>query len=141
MPKPYIKDFFEDGSVQTKPLKLFNLAGTIQRESVKKVLHMSVEFCSCGSIMVPVGKDVLRCRKCGHEVRKHIENKLQTAGKKEEVVVIENNAPDLPTTDKVCPKCRNDVAYYWLIQTRSIDEPPTQFFKCLKCKHVWREYK
>ena len=36
-------------------------------------------------------------------------------------------------------KCGGKEAYYWLIQTRSADEPPTQFFKCVKCKHTWRD--
>lgn len=102
---------------------------------------MSVEFCTCGSIMVPIGKDLLRCRSCGREIKKHLDIKMETKSKKEEIVVIENNEPDLPTTDKPCSKCGNEKAYYWLIQTRSIDEPPTQFFRCVKCKHVWREYK
>ncbi|MFX1287916.1 MAG: transcription factor S, partial [Promethearchaeota archaeon] len=25
-------------------------------------------------------------------------------------------------------------------QTRSADEPSTSFFRCLECKHTWREY-
>ncbi len=111
---------------------------------------MDVEFCPCGAMMIPVSDSLLRCRACGREIKKHLDMKLQThidakgvkqSSRKEDIVIIENNEPDLPKTDKVCPKCKNEEAYYWLIQTRSIDEPPTQFFRCVKCKHVWREYK
>ena len=103
-----------------------------------------IEFCGkCGSLMTPV-KDGLKCRKCGHEIRKKAEAKLVSRASKEEMITIDDNAPDhLPITDKECEQCGNKTAYYWLIQTRSSDEPPTQFFKCTneKCKFVWREYK
>ena len=99
-----------------------------------------VEFCSCGGISIPQ-KGLMRCRSCGKELQIAEETKITEEKKKEEIVVIEDNRPDLPTTDKQCEKCGNDEAYYWLIQTRSSDEPPTQFFRCTKCRHVWREYK
>ena len=40
----------------------------------------------------------------------------------------------------VCPKCKNNQAVWWLLQTRSGDEPPTQFYRCTKCAQTWREY-
>ena len=104
---------------------------------------IKLEFCSCGGMLVP-SKGGMKCRTCGKEVQKTTEKiKLTEEKKKEEIVVIEDNRPDLPTTEKECDKCKNNEAYYWLIQTRSSDEPPTQFFKCTntKCNHVWREYK
>lgn len=45
-----------------------------------------------------------------------------------------------PKTDEKCPKCGNDKAYYWSVQTRAADESPTRFYKCTKCSHTWREY-
>lgn len=109
--------------------------------------HTPVEFCKkCGSIMLPEkrGKSIsLKCRKCGHHTKKGpkdiriIEENPKVKG----VVILEKNETMLPTTDKMCPKCEHIKAYYWLQQTRSADEPPTQFFRCVKCKHVWREYK
>ena len=39
-----------------------------------------------------------------------------------------------------CPKCKNNKAVWWLLQTRSGDEPPTQFYRCTKCAQTWREY-
>ncbi len=107
----------------------------------------TIEFCEkCSSIMVPVkrGKtSLMKCRGCGKEIKKEmkslkiVEEKIRTRG----VTVIENDTTLLPLTDKECPDCEHDRAYWWLQQTRSADEPPTQFFRCEKCKHTWREYK
>ena len=101
---------------------------------------MAIEFCECGGMIV-AGKGGARCRSCGKEAATKPDVKMTTGSKKSEVVVIENNEPDLPVMDKDCPSCGSGRAYYWLIQTRSMDEPPTQFFRCTACKHVWREYK
>lgn len=102
---------------------------------------MEIEFCKCGGMLIPAGVDLLRCRSCNAEVHKRLDNKITTITKKEDIIVIENNEPDLPKTDKECPKCKRREAYWWLIQTRSSDEPPTQFFRCVGCRYVWREYK
>lgn len=60
---------------------------------------------------------------------------------KKEVSVIERSDTDsLPLTDADCPKCGNDRAHYWLVQTRASDEPETKFLRCNKCKHTWRDY-
>ena len=46
----------------------------------------------------------------------------------------------LPKTEEECPKCKHKKAYYWTMQTRAADESETKFLKCVKCKHVWRDY-
>ncbi len=107
----------------------------------------TIEFCEkCGSIMVPLKKGnttYIKCRNCGKELKKDVkglkivEEKEHTRG----VVVIEKDTTLLPLTDRVCPSCEHKKAYWWMQQTRSADEPPTQFFRCEKCKHTWREYK
>ena len=106
-----------------------------------------IEFCKkCGSIMVPEKKKTsiyLKCRKCGYQTSK-APKELRISEEQKHVkgvVVIENDITLLPITDQDCEKCGNRKAYYWLQQTRSADEPPTQFFRCDKCNHVWREYK
>jgi len=96
--------------------------------------------------MVPVKKgkhNYLKCRKCGFSKKKEIkELKIMEKVKKSRgVVILEKDELLLPITDKSCPACDNPKAHYWLQQTRSADEPPTQFFRCTKCQHVWREYK
>jgi DNA-directed RNA polymerase subunit M len=57
------------------------------------------------------------------------------------ITILEKDTTPLPQTSIACPECSHSSAYWWMQQTRSDDEPPTQFFRCAKCKHVWREYK
>lgn len=101
---------------------------------------MDVEFCECGGMFVPAGNK-MKCRSCGKETGKKMDVKRTESKNRKDIVIFENNEPDLPKTDKECPECGHKDAYFWLIQTRSSDEPPTQFFRCTKCRHVWREYK
>lgn len=107
----------------------------------------SIEFCEkCGSILVPIkkGKDTyMKCRGCGRQNKKEVRALKIVEEKKRQkgVLVIEKDMTLLPLTDKACPKCEHGKAYWWMQQTRSADEPPTQFFRCEKCKHTWREYK
>jgi DNA-directed RNA polymerase subunit M len=95
-----------------------------------------MQFCECGGMIIGS-----KCRNCGKKNENKVHVKITNKAKSEGIEVIEDNTPDLPDMKKECKKCHNDRAYYWLIQTRSADEPPTQFFKCTKCKHTWREYK
>ncbi len=46
----------------------------------------------------------------------------------------------LPTVNVNCPKCGHGEAVWWMLQTRSADEPTTQFYRCIKCEHTWRDY-
>ena len=57
------------------------------------------------------------------------------------IEVIDKKIETLPKTKEKCPKCSNEEAYWWIVQTRSADEAATRFFKCTKCSHTWREYK
>ena len=59
--------------------------------------------------------------------------------KRKEINVVEEHESH-PIVEKLCDKCNNKKAYFWMLQTRSSDEPETQFFKCTECKHTWREY-
>jgi DNA-directed RNA polymerase subunit M/transcription elongation factor TFIIS len=43
------------------------------------------------------------------------------------------------TTDTyVCRKCKSNKCTYYQLQTRSADEPMTDFVTCIKCGHHWR---
>ncbi len=104
-------------------------------------------FCpKCGSLLVPKKdgkKTIFRCS-CGYVQKEKpeepisLKEELKTEEKK--MAVVENEDENLPLADAECPKCGHKKAYYWMIQTRAGDEPETRFFKCEKCKNVWREY-
>jgi DNA-directed RNA polymerase subunit M len=114
------------------------------RDSGKKDL---MEFCKkCGSIMIPDKKGrttYMMCRSCKYRTSKAVRDiKITEDVKvKDKIVVLEKDETLLPITDAVCPQCEHKKAYWWMQQTRESDEPPTQFFRCVKCQHVWREYK
>jgi len=111
-----------------------------------------VDFCEyCGGLLMPQKSAktvVLTCRKCGRRklVKSHgrEEFKLTTrAAKKEnQIIIVDKKAQIevLPKAPAQCPKCEHNEAFWWMQQTRSADEPPTRFFRCTKCGHVWREY-
>lgn len=59
------------------------------------------------------------------------------------LVLEENTNKTVGRSSKVmyCINCKtNRKVEYWEIQTRSADESPTRFFKCLTCDKQWREY-
>ena len=116
-----------------------------------------MEFCpKCGSRLEPKktkkGKEaslVLVCPKCGYkkpESSKKVEAKMGKVikhGPQQFVAVIgkeEQKLRTLPTVRIECPKCGNKTAYVWQVQTRSADESSTQFLRCTKCNHTFREY-
>ena len=107
-----------------------------------------MEFCKkCNSLMLPEKKGneiYLKCTKCNYreklEASKSKTLKLTKKLETKKIITIENENIPLPTTEKVCPNCGHTQAFYFLQQTRAADEPPTQFFKCKKCGHIWREY-
>ena len=102
-------------------------------------------FCpKCGSLMVPKivkKKKVIACVSCGYidKSGEKIELKENTE-KDDNISVVDKEIETLPETEVECPKCHNKTAYYWTVQTRAGDEPETKFYKCKKCKHIWRDY-
>jgi len=117
-----------------------------------------MEFCpKCGSRLEPKksksGKEatlVLACVKCGYkkpEVDKKTEAKVTPKiiqhTPQQLVAVIgkeEQKLSTLPTVRIECPKCGNNIAYVWQVQTRGADESSTQFLRCTKCNYTYREY-
>jgi DNA-directed RNA polymerase subunit M len=104
-----------------------------------------MEFCDkCGGILVlkKTKKGVeYACRICGKKYSKGSKIKISEKVSKEgNIRIVEQRREELPITEIVCSKCGNKEAYWWLQQTRAIDEPPTRFYKCTKCNHTWREY-
>jgi transcription factor S len=96
-----------------------------------------------------IEQGVVLCPKCGFTLDKEEE---EPSARKNQVlsdsifgnslkVMDTDKAPDaLPTTNIECPKCQNSIAFWWMLQTRSADEATTQFYRCTKCSHTWRNY-
>jgi DNA-directed RNA polymerase subunit M len=115
-----------------------------------------MEFCpKCGSRLVPKksksGKEfsmVLVCPKCGYRksLTKKVEPKVAKVieHKPQQLVAVigreEQKLRTLPTVRIECPKCGNNTAYVWQVQTRGADESSTQFLRCTKCGYTFREY-
>jgi DNA-directed RNA polymerase subunit M len=111
-----------------------------------------MEFCpKCETRLVPEpnkGKKgpCLVCPKCGY--KKPVETlvtaaKVSGAKEQDQIIVIgkkEQKLQTLPTITIECPKCGNNLAYVWQVQTRGADESSTQFFRCTKCSYTFREY-
>ena len=104
-----------------------------------------VEFCDkCGAIVMGKKGQEVACPSCGNLNKPKEEVSLKkNIEKKEELEVYDPDTTDgiHPTTQIECSKCDSKEAYYWTKQTRAGDEPETQFFKCVKCKHQWRDYR
>ncbi len=107
-----------------------------------------MKFCpKCGNIMLPDKKrGVFVCRKCGYEepLDPEAASKYKITQKikheREDIPVIEQDVATLPKVKVICPKCGNDEAYWWELQTRAGDEPSTIFYRCTKCGYTWRGY-
>ncbi len=114
-----------------------------------------IRFCPrCGSVMYPRyrdGKFELFCPRCGYvievseeEVRAYrMRSRVEHSPKEKIIVVSADRVPETAVVLKGqvrCPKCGHDEVYFWMMQTRAADEPPTRFYKCKRCGYTWREY-
>lgn len=116
-----------------------------------------MQFCEkCGKRLLPKKqKDnksmVWVCPKCGFKRKaEHSEGKTivplvvkEVKPFQESIAVIgreEQKLRTLPTVRVECPKCGNNLAFVWQVQTRGSDESSTQFFRCTKCSFTFREY-
>jgi DNA-directed RNA polymerase subunit M len=111
-----------------------------------------MEFCStCGSRMVPKkieGSSLIQlvCPKCEKTMKKFASLPSEVVkvihhSPKQLIAVInkKENLSTLPTIGVECPRCGNNRAYVWLVQTRGTDESSTQFMRCTKCNFTFRE--
>jgi DNA-directed RNA polymerase subunit M len=127
------------------------------RENKRRSEHKIMEFCpKCGTRLVPKKGKVekkesltLNCPKCGYKRQIISEKATPKVAKviqhnpQQTVAVIskeEQKLRTLPTVRVECPKCGNNLAYVWQVQTRGADESSTQFLRCTKCGYTFREY-
>ncbi|MXX20495.1 MAG: transcription factor S [Cenarchaeum sp. SB0665_bin_23] len=84
---------------------------------------------------------VLVCSKCDYkEDTSGIMYKDADVTIELDVLSEEDGKDILPTITIDCDKCGHNEAVWWMLQTRSADEPTTQFYRCVKCSHTWRDY-
>ncbi len=103
-----------------------------------------MKFCpKCKSIMMPKkqGTGVIFQCHCGYSESGEAKIRETVKQAEREIGVVHNEVETLPVVKVICPHCKYGEASNWEIQTRSPDEAATQFFKCKKCGHTWREYK
>ena len=89
------------------------------------------------------GSSIISCPKCNYTEgqESEIQNKTSEESKSDFLVLEENEGKDaMPTIEIECEKCGNNEAVWWMLQTRSADEPTTQFYRCTKCEYTWRNY-
>ncbi|MCX6691973.1 MAG: transcription factor S [Methanoregula sp.] len=102
-------------------------------------------FCpECKTMLISSGGQ-LKCRKCGY-IRK-IGRADQMVKKRErtdnEITIVDDEDEKIrtmPTIQIRCPKCDNNLAFWWLRQLRAADESEVRFFRCVECSHTWRQY-
>ena len=105
-----------------------------------------MKFCTICDIRLKKssGSSVLSCSKCDYtegQESKSPNHTSQEASKSDFLVLDENEGKDaMPTIEIDCEKCGNNEAVWWMLQTRSADEPTTQFYRCTKCEYTWRNY-
>ncbi|MGQ0772088.1 MAG: transcription factor S [Nitrososphaerota archaeon] len=98
-----------------------------------------MQFCPKCGVRLKKGS----CQKCGYAAseEKHETKKATTQLDKSFTVFDEPLGNEtLPSITIDCEKCGNTEAVWWMLQTRSADEPTTQFYRCTKCSHTWRNY-
>jgi DNA-directed RNA polymerase subunit M len=106
---------------------------------------MGAMFCpECKSLMISSAGQ-LKCRKCGYIRKINDTDQMQIRRKQSgrEIVIVEEEGASiktLPTIQIRCPKCENNLAFWWLRQLRAADESEVRFFRCVECGHTWRQY-
>ena len=103
-----------------------------------------VDFCEkCGALIMGKAGEDITCSSCGHVNKATTDMNLsQKVEKKKELEILgdESETEVYPLADAQCERCGHDKAYFWSKQMRAGDEPETQFYKCEKCGHQWRDY-
>lgn len=128
---------------------------TMAKVKVMLSYQYLMQFCeTCDSLLQPKklpGKDTtaLFCIECNEfkdvevDIIKIEEDRGDDPEGGKMLIIDEDDGRTVgrPSGQIYCPRCDSiQEVEYWEIQTRSADESPTRFFKCLTCKKQWREY-
>mmetsp|Transcript_18283 Transcript_18283/g.35780 ORF Transcript_18283/g.35780 Transcript_18283/m.35780 type:complete len:135 (+) Transcript_18283:1371-1775(+) len=107
-------------------------------------------FCpTCGNLLllenVPPTGFRFYCQTCPyiHNIHEKLTRRVELKRKKVDDVLGGQEAwKNAQTTTTLCPKCNHTKAYYMQLQTRSADEPMTEFYRCanFECAHNWKEH-
>ncbi len=98
-----------------------------------------MEFCKdCGAMIMQMGENAT-CTRCGTSKKGKVDLKIsEKIEATKEIAVHKKKIETEPLTDEKCIRCGHPKAYFWLRQTRSSDEAPTQFYRCAKCEKQWK---
>lgn len=102
-----------------------------------------MKFCPKCDVRLKKVDSELTCPKCGYSEGKTETKKAVLKEEQDpEFNVLEETEGNktLPTIQIECQKCGHNEAVWWMLQTRSADEPTTQFYRCTKCNFTWRNY-
>ena len=104
-----------------------------------------MKFCPKCEVKLKKSVSGLECSKCGYtegQEVKQTKKAVEEQEPEESILAFEGNEGEEshPTIKIECEKCGHDEAIWWMLQTRSADEPTTQFYRCTKCKNTWRNY-
>lgn len=103
-----------------------------------------MKFCPKCEVRLKKSDSGLVCPKCDYSEGGNSESSKTVIEEKEvsEFNVLEESDGQeaLPTIKIDCEKCGHNEAVWWMLQTRSADEPTTQFYRCTKCSYTWRNY-
>ena len=97
-------------------------------------------FCpACKSLMFPSKEGELECKRCQTTSESESTPMVVAEQVDREIAIMEDAGATLPTTDTKGPKCGHGKAQWQTRQMRAADEPPTRIYRCVECRHTWRE--
>ena len=103
-----------------------------------------MKFCPNCEVRLKKSDSGLQCPKCdyveGGSAAPKKEIKDEETSDEFNVFDESEGTETLPTIKIDCEKCGHQEAVWWMLQTRSADEPTTQFYRCTKCNYTWRDY-
>lgn len=101
-----------------------------------------MRFCPKCEVRLRKAGGGLSCPRCGHSEGPggRAAPAAEEAAPALNVLEGDEGKEALPTVAADCEKCGHKEAVWWMLQTRSADEPTTQFYRCTGCGHTWRNY-